>query len=214
MSNTTACLNMIKQQLRTNNITNENIIKLFQNFPRENFTPAAYKQFAYSDMHITLENNQVILTPLEEAKIIQSGQFVGTEKVLLIGSSNIYLTTLLSQNLQNITVVDTCADSIVAGKKLLSQNKIDNVEFILQDSYSLENLDKDFDAIIVTCALESLPQNWLKNLKSQAKIFAPLGETVQNAQWFYIQNQKVTGHEFIFSTHLPPLIETKNKFIF
>ncbi len=205
---------MIKQQLRTNNITDENIIKLFQDFPRENFTPAAYKQFAYSDMHIPLDNHQVLLTPLEEAKIIQSGQFEGTEKVLVIGSSNIYLTTLLSQNIKNLTVIDISADSIVAGKKLLSKNQIEHVNMVLQDSYSLENLDKDFDAIIVTCALENLPQEWLKHLKAQAKIFAPIGETVQNAQWMYIQNQKVTGHEFIFSTHLPQLVATKNKFIF
>jgi protein-L-isoaspartate(D-aspartate) O-methyltransferase len=209
MSQSTACLNMIKQQLRTNNITDEKILNLYRHFPREKFMPKAY-----SDMQVTLEDNQVLLTPLEEAKIIQSAEFKGCENVLLIGSANVYLSVLLSQCVAELTVVDIHREGMLETKKILTKHQINSIELLLQDNFNLESLDGSFDAIIVTSAIESIPAEWLKKLKPAAKVFAAIGEKVQNAQWLYIEDQKVIGHEFIFSTHLPPLHQPKAKFIF
>jgi protein-L-isoaspartate(D-aspartate) O-methyltransferase len=216
MSQSTACVNMIKQQLRTNNITNEAILDFYKTYPRENFTPEVYKNFAYADMHIPLDNKQVMLTPLEEAKILQTGNFNPEDTILLLGSGNTYLTALLSQFCQKVVVVDKDAEHIVHVKKLLNKNKMNNVELMVQDSYQLENIQVEFDAIICTGAVENIPASWWKCLKTHGKLFAPIGEEVQNAQWLHLSNHKVTGHEFVFSTHLPKLIETNqsSKFIF
>ena len=216
MRQSPACENMIKQQLRTNNITNEAILHFYRSCPRENFVPEAYKQFAYADMHIPLKNKQVMLTPLEEAKILQSGNFNPTDIILVLGAANSYLIALLGKFCQKVIVVDLEAEHILTVKKLLNQNKIDNIELMVQSSYELTDIETPFDAIISTGAVEVVPTHWFKLLKSNSKLFAPIGNELQNAQWLYFNGQKITGHEFVFSTHLPKLIETNqsSKFIF
>jgi ribosomal 30S subunit maturation factor RimM len=64
--------NMIKQQLRTNAVLDTSILELYQSIDREAFVPHEYRAFAYSDMQIPLNHQQQMLTPLEEALILQA----------------------------------------------------------------------------------------------------------------------------------------------
>ena len=216
MRQSIACINMIKQQLRTNNINDEEILNFYKNYPREDFIPVSYKNFAYSDMHIPLDNKHVILTPLEEAKILQSGDFNAEQVVVLTSAANVYLIALLSKFCKQVVIVDLCANQIVTAKNILAKFKIHNVDFLLQQDFELESLTDKYDAIICPAALEQVPANWLGLLKPVGKIFVAIGETTQNAQWLIVNDSKITGHKFVFSTHLPPLIATniKSKFVF
>lgn len=211
-----ACINMIKQQLRTNNINNEAILALYNDYPREQFLPEHYQAFAYVDMHIPIDENQVMLTPLEEAKILQSGEFKPEDKVLVLGSGHTYLIGLLSHLCAKVQVIDTAADRIVAAKKCFKKHKINNVDLMICESYELKSMSEEFDAIICPSAVSQIPASWFNSLKPTGKLFVSLGEDVQHAQWLHLNAQKVTGHEFVFSTHLPhlPKLQVESKFIF
>ena len=74
--------NMIKQQLRTGNIFDKKILDLYQSLPRDEYTPLSYRKFAYSDMQIPIAQQQSMLTPLEEAAILQALQLQGHETIL------------------------------------------------------------------------------------------------------------------------------------
>ena len=89
--------NMVKQQLRTGAVLKSNILGLYQSLPRDSFVPRTYKQFAYSDYKIPLQHQQKMLTPLEEATILQALNLNGTERVLEVGTGSGYFTALLSQ---------------------------------------------------------------------------------------------------------------------
>lgn len=211
-----ACINMIKQQLRTNNINNETILALYNYYPRENFLPEHYQAFAYVDMHIPIDENQVMLTPLEEAKVLQSGQFKPEDHVLIFGSGHTYLIGLLSHLCEKVQVMDTSADQIVAAKKCFKKHKINNVDLMVCESYDPKKTSQGFDAIICPAAVSQVPTSWFNFLKPNGKLFVSLGEEVQHAQWLHLNAQKVTGHEFVFSTHLPrlPKLQVESKFIF
>ena len=211
-----ACINMIKQQLRTNNINDEALLALYNHYPREKFLPDNYQAFAYVDMHIPIDENQVMLTPLEEAKILQSGQFKPEDKVLVLGSGHTYLIGLLSYLCANVKVIDTSAEQIVATKKCFKKQKISHVDLMVCDSYELTATPEEFDAIICPAAVSQIPTSWFNNLKPNGKLFVSLGEDVQHAQWLHLDAKKVAGHEFVFSTHLPrlPQLQVESKFIF
>ncbi|MGL6037098.1 MAG: protein-L-isoaspartate O-methyltransferase family protein, partial [Legionella sp.] len=83
---TNARINMIKQQLRTGDVLNEQLLDLYDLIPREDFVPELFRQFAYSDMQIPLTHDQRMLTPLEECKILQGLELHGNETILEIGT--------------------------------------------------------------------------------------------------------------------------------
>jgi protein-L-isoaspartate(D-aspartate) O-methyltransferase len=211
MSNTTACLNMIKQQLRTNNIHSESILSLFAQGHRETFVPEAFKAFTYSDMQIPLNHGQVMLTPLEEAQILETAQLQPNDFVLEIGTGSGHLTYLLSQQCQKVVSIDMHHDFIEQAKAILKEKDIHNAELLNINANDLSSLTSLFDVVICTAAVEEIPAEWLKVMKANGKIFVPVGKTAQNAQWLFLNNKKITGHEFVFHTHVPSLINTQKK---
>lgn len=216
MSNNVACLNMIKQQLRTNNIHNESILSLFSQAERSKFAPEAFQSFAFADMQIPLAHHQFMMTPLEEAQILETAKLKPNDYVLEIGTGSGHLTYLLSQFCEKVVSIDIHENFIQNAKQHFQDRNIQNVEFIHQDASVWSSATHLFDVIICTAAIEAIPADWLKMLKANGKIFAPIGDKAQNAQWIYLNNKKMTGHEFVFHTHLPKLLEAQHqeKFIF
>ena len=106
MSKSSACINMIKQQLRTGNVLNESILALYEKFPRENFVPSLYSSMAYSDMQVPLAHGQCMMTPLEEGLILQALALKGHETVLEVGTGTGFFTALLSQLCKKVISVD------------------------------------------------------------------------------------------------------------
>jgi protein-L-isoaspartate(D-aspartate) O-methyltransferase len=201
-------VNMIKQQLRTNNIHQDEIISLFEKFSRAEFVPSTSKAFAYADTHLPLDHDQVMLTPLEEAKIVQSGKFKPHHSVLEIGCGTGFMTALLSQVCDKVVAIDYHPDFIKLSEAHLAKYNIKNVHLEHRDGTHLHDLKEHFDAIICTSAIESIPQDWIKYLHPKGKIFAPIGlDKIQNAQWIFFDHGKVQGHEFVFSSNLPAMID-------
>ena len=99
-------INMIKQQLRTGDVIDESILELFREIARDEFVPAKYKDFAYSDMQLELAHQQRMMTPLEEAKILQALNLTGNETVLEVGTGTGFLTALLSRRCKKLISVD------------------------------------------------------------------------------------------------------------
>ena len=201
-------VNMIKQQLRTNNIHQDAIISLFERFSRAEFVPSTLQAFAYADTHIPLAHSQVMLTPLEEAKIIQSGALKSHHSVLEIGSGPGFMSALLSQVCDHVFAIDYHPDFVKLSQENLAKIEIKNVHVEHLDAMHLTDLKQHFDAIICTSAIETIPEAWIKCLNPKGKILAPIGlDNIQNAQWIFFDHGKVEGHEFIFSSNLPQIID-------
>ena len=99
-------INMVKQQLRTGDVLNSSILDLYTEIPREEFVPNQFKHFAYSDMQIDLAHEQRMMTPLEEAKLLQALDLRGNEVVLEVGTGTGFLTALLSRLCKKVISID------------------------------------------------------------------------------------------------------------
>ena len=205
-------INMIKQQLRTSNIYQDKVIALFEQLPREQFVPSTSKAFAYADTHIPLAHEQVMLTPLEEAKIIQSAKLASHHTVLEIGSGTGFMSALLSQVCAQVFAIDYHLDFVTQTSTHLATFNINNVHVAQADAMNLPIPSQQVDAIICSSAIESIPEAWITYLKPQGKIFAPIGlDNLQHAQWVFFDHGKVQGHAFVFSSHLPAIIDNTRR---
>ena len=209
--------NMIKQQLRAGNVLNEQILSLYQEIQRHEFVPIRYKSFAYSDLQLELSHQQRMMTPLEEALLLQALNLSGTETVLEIGTGSGFLTALLSKLCKQVISIDWYADLTTNAKLQLDKHHCHNVECYTENAYNGRFEQAPFDAIIFTGAIDALTDNHRRQVIPGGKLFAVIGQgPVMQGQLHRLDHHNHWSVEVIFETNLPPLINDSipNAFIF
>ena len=212
----TARTNMIKQQLRTNQVLDNDLLDLLESVPREMFVPEDWLNLAYSDSKIPLAHDQHMMTPLEEASILTALAIKPSDVVLEVGTGSGYLTALMAKLAKKVYSIEYYADLSEQAQIKLQQLGIDNVEYIIGDG-SRGYLDPaPFDAIVFTGSLPSLPDIVQPQVLDGGRIFALLGEAPVVRAILLTQNHNQWQQETLFETYVEPLIyhQTKDPFVF
>ena len=207
MTNQNAQINMVKQQLRPGDVLNEDILALFDEFPREDFVPPAMRQFACSDMQIPLAHQQRMLTPLEEGIILQALQLKGNETVLEIGTGTGYLTAMLSRLCKKVISVDYFSDFTNGAQAKLAQYKCNNVELITGDGCQGWLEKAPYDVIVMTGSIETINDTQRLQILPSGKLFAIVGKNpVMKGMLFSLDHEGTWTQKMLFNTCIPPLI--------
>jgi protein-L-isoaspartate(D-aspartate) O-methyltransferase len=217
MNNELARINMINQQLRTGDVLQQTILDLYKKVPREAFIPPPFSPFAFSDMQIDLPNEQRMLTPLEEGKILQVMNFKGHETVLEIGTGTGFFTALLSCLCKNVISVDYYERFTLDARRKLNELSYNNVELYTGNAYN-GWLDKaPYHAVIFTGAIEAITETHRLQVLPGGQLFAIIGiEPVMQGQLHRLDHQGQWTMEVIFETNIPPLLSPikQNYFVF
>jgi protein-L-isoaspartate(D-aspartate) O-methyltransferase len=213
----TACINMIKQQLRTNQISDERILQLFQQVPRDEFVPPAHRALAYADAQIELPHGQRMFTPLEEALILQSLELTGNETVLEVGTGSGFLTAMLSRLCKKVISVDYFPDFIEKAQPLLKKQHCDNVELYTADGAMGFVNKAPYDCILLTSSTNALTESHRLQLLPGGKMLAFIGASpVVRAQLYQLDHDNHWSNKILFETDIPPMVTAhpKNTFLF
>jgi len=199
--------NMIKQQLRTGDVLNEQILALYDVIPRHEFVPSHLKHFAYSDIQLELSHGQRMMTPLEEALLLQSLQLSGNETLLEVGTGTGFLTALLSRLVKQVISIDCFQDFTDSARQRLSQHECSNIELQTGDA-SLGWLDNaPYDIIVFTGAMEELNETHRLQVAPGGKLFALIGQSpIMQGRLYQLDHNDTWTVEVIFETCLPPLV--------
>lgn len=210
-------INMIKQQLRTGGVLNENILDLYIKIPRHEFVPKSYIDFAYSDMQIPLANNQFMLTPLEEAIILQELELTGNETVLEIGTGSGFFTALLSHLAKKVISVDYYLEFSKAASITLEQHNCKNVELITADAVHGYIEKAPYEVIVYTGAIEKLEHIQKLQLLPGGKLIAIIGKApIMQVKLFTLDHSDNWSEKLLFTTCVPLLINKlrEKQFVF
>lgn len=214
---TNARINMIKQQLRTGDVLNEQILDLYDLIPREDFVPELLRQFAYSDMQIPLTHDQRMLTPLEEGKILQGLELHGNETILEIGTGSGFLTAMLSKLCKKVISVDYYSEFTQNAAAKFKKHKCNNVELITGDGCRGWLEKAPYDVVIFTGALEELTQTHRLQVIPGGKLFAIIGKSpVLQAQLYQLSHDEIWTSTILFETDIPALVDQlkRKEFVF
>jgi protein-L-isoaspartate(D-aspartate) O-methyltransferase len=215
MSIDTACTNMIKQQLRTGDVLNEKILDLYSSLPRHEFVPSQFEAFAYSDMQIPLAQNQRMMTPLEEGRLLQALALTGNEIVLEVGTGSGFLTALLSRLAKKVISVDYYAEFTNAAAKKLAAHDCNNVELITGDACQGWLEKAPYDVIIFTSAVNVLTETHFLQVLPGGQLFAIVGDVpCMQAQLHRVDHNEVWQNSLVFETNIPPLVDRLKPKIF
>jgi protein-L-isoaspartate(D-aspartate) O-methyltransferase len=211
------CMNMIKQQLRTGNITCQKILSLYKEINRETFVPEQMKHFAYSDIQIKLPHHERMMTPLEEATILQSLNLQGHETILEIGTGTGFLTALLSRLCKKVISIDYYKEFTAAAKIKLSKYQCDNVELLTEDASSGWLALAPYDAVVFTGSIPEVKKSQQLQVIPGGKMVVLVGQTpLIQAQLHTIDHQGNWHQTLLFETDLPYLknAQERHRFVF
>jgi len=212
-----AKINMIKQQLRPSGILDSSILSLFEQISREAFTPEPFKAIAYADYMIPLSKDQVMLSPILEAKILDVLQIQPNEKVLEVGTGTGYLTTLLAKKAQHVYSVDYHDQYTKQIHENLSELNITNVTLQLGNATHGWEKQQPYNVIVITGSLDFLPQQFKQQLTVGGRIFVVINNgPAMQAHLITRTSQQSWEDQILFETSLPPFAEAlkKSKFVF
>jgi protein-L-isoaspartate(D-aspartate) O-methyltransferase len=170
-----ARFNMIEQQIRPWNVLDQDVLDTLVVVKREEFVPAAYKSLAFADTEIPLPGDEAMFTPKLEARLLQEVQLKKHETVLEIGAGSGYMAALLAHKGRHVTTVDISPELSAMAERNLANAGVTNVKVEHGDGAQGWANGAPFDVIVISGALEVLPEAFLKQVKVGGRIAAIVG---------------------------------------
>ena len=166
---------MVAEQLRGRGITDDKVLEVMEQLPREHFIPPERRSCAYHDGPVLLEEGQTISQPYIVALMSEKLDVQPDHCVLEIGTGCGYQTAILAKLACRVYTIERIASLAKQGGENLEALGIDNVEFLVGDGSRGWPGPMVFDRILVAAAAESIPEPLWQQLANGGKMVAPIG---------------------------------------
>jgi len=156
-------------------ITNARVLAAMGRVPRHEFVPERLRAQAYDDHPLPIGYGHTISQPFIVAFMTEQLEPKPADRVLEIGTGSGYQAAVLAglvTKVYTIEIVEELAARAAADLKRLGYT---NVQVRAGDGYQGWPEAAPFDAIIVTCAPERVPQPLVDQLKDGGRIIIPVG---------------------------------------
>lgn len=202
--------NMLKQQIRTWDVFDEKILALFASVPRQDFVPAKYKSLAFADISIPLSRGQSMMTPKEEARVLQELRIKHQDKMLMLGMDSGFLVTLLAKLGDHLYYIDNELDSFENLKNKIQAGHLNNVTMAIGNVHSGWQDVAPFDVIVLTGSLPSIPEILKNALSIHGRLFVVRGiPPVMEATIITRLSEHAWDERRLFETDRPRMLDAK-----
>jgi protein-L-isoaspartate(D-aspartate) O-methyltransferase len=179
---------MVQQQLKPRGINDERVLAAMAKVPREEFVPADERGDAYEDGPLPIGYDQTISQPYIVAFMTEQLRLKPSDRLLEIGSGSGYQAAVLAELVADTYTIEIIEPLAKTAEATLQRLGYKNVHLKVGDGYQGWQEEAPFDAIIVTCAPEKVPQPLMDQLKDGGRMVIPVGERF--AQQLYLLEKK------------------------
>jgi protein-L-isoaspartate(D-aspartate) O-methyltransferase len=167
---------MFQLNLRRRGISDQAVLRAMEEIAREDFVESTDRDYAYRDSALGIACGQTISQPFVVAYMTEQLQLQKQHRVLEIGAGSGYQAAVLSRLCREVLTIEryrTLADS---ARARLERAGCDNVEVLLGDGLDAAAIPGgQFDRIIVTAAMEQMPEALELRLEPGGILIAPIG---------------------------------------
>lgn len=161
---------MVESQLRTNKVTDTDVLIAFEETPKENFVSEELASLAYIDEDLMLEEGRFMLEPMIFARLVQALALKPTDTVLDIGAASGYSTAILSRLAQSVVGIECKANLAEKGQANLTANNVDNAVILEGALTEGLNAEAPYNAIILEGSVEAVPEHLLDQLTDDGRL--------------------------------------------
>lgn len=168
---------MVKTQIEARRIKDEKVLKVMRTVPRHKFVPLLYQKMAYSDRPLPIGYGQTISQPYIVALMTESLKLKGDERVLEIGTGSGYQAAILAELAKEVYTIEIIPGLTKRAEETLKRLGYENIKVRCGDGYLGWPEYAPFDAIIVTCAPDHIPQPLIDQLAEGGRMVIPIADT-------------------------------------
>jgi protein-L-isoaspartate(D-aspartate) O-methyltransferase len=202
-----ARFNMLLNQVRAWDVSDERVLDLLSQMRREDFVPPAYRNLAYADLMLPIGHGQVMLAPKIEARFLQALNLQPADVVLEVGAGSGYMAALMARLAAFVTTVDMFPDLVEAAALRLTQAGVRNVRVETGNAADGWPDHAPYDAVMISGALPQLPQAFLNCLKPGGRLAAIVGRRPARQAVLITRTGEADWHrQVLFETDAPPLL--------
>ena len=168
---------MVAEQLTGpgRDITNARVLTAMGKVPRHEFVPERLRAQAYQDRPLPIGHGQTISQPYIVAFMTEQLEPRPADRVLEIGTGSGYQAAVLAELVSQVYTIEIIEDLAKRAATDLQRLGYTNVQVRAGDGYKGWPEAAPFDAIIVTCAPEKVPQPLIDQLKDGGRMIIPVG---------------------------------------
>jgi protein-L-isoaspartate(D-aspartate) O-methyltransferase len=161
--------------LRRRGISDQAVLRAMEQVPRELFVEPADRDNAYRDSALGIACGQTISQPFVVAYMTEQLQLQKRHRVLEIGTGSGYQAAILSRLCADVLTIERYRTLADTARARLGELGYDNVEVRLGDGFDVPDTAGTFDRIIVTAAMEQIPEALMERLEPGGILLAPVG---------------------------------------
>jgi len=166
---------MFQLNLRRRGISEQAVLRAMEEIPREMFVETADRADAYRDSALGIACGQTISQPFVVAYMTEQLQLQKHHRVLEIGTGSGYQAAILSRLCEHVLTIERYKTLADRARVRLAKLGCDNVEVILGDGFDVPAEAGNFDRVIVTAAMEQIPDALAERLELGGVLIAPVG---------------------------------------
>jgi len=166
---------MFQLTLRRRGISDQAVLRTMEEIPREAFVEEGDREDAYRDSALGIACGQTISQPFVVAYMTEQLQLQKQHRVLEIGTGSGYQAAILSRLAGQVLTIERFRTLADAARARLEALGCDNVEVMFGDGFNIPPGAGQFDRIIVTAAMEQIPQTLIERLDPGGILIAPVG---------------------------------------
>jgi len=161
--------------LRRSGISDQAVLRAMEEVPRELFVMSVDRIYAYRDTALGIACGQTISQPFVVAYMTEQLQLRPEHRVLEIGTGSGYQAAILSKLCREVVSLERFRTLADRARRVLAGIGCGNVEVIHGDGFDIPETRGTFDRIMVTAAVEKIPDALLERLEPGGVLIAPVG---------------------------------------
>ena len=209
--------NMVEQQVRPCDVLDERVLDTLKQIHRDAYVPARYRNLAYADTAIPLNEREVMMHPTLEGQILQLLDIQPEDNVLEIGSGSGYLTACMASLACHVESYEIDPQLAQQARATLQAQGIFNIDIIVGDGLQSTPVNKKYDVIVLTGSVSELPDYFLQALNRNGRLFMVDGDApTMQAHLIHRVGDNDCNDTVMFETVLPRLVngEKPAQFVF
>jgi protein-L-isoaspartate(D-aspartate) O-methyltransferase len=179
---------MVKEQLIPRDIHDERVLTAMGKVPREEFVSEDSRSSSYADSPLSIGHDQTISQPFIVAYMTEQLHPQPTDRVLEIGTGSGYQTAVLSELVKEVYTIEIIEPLARDASARLARLGYKNAHVKIGDGYKGWPEVAPFDAIIVTCAPDKVPQPLTDQLRDGGRMIIPVG-SVGDQQLYLLKKE-------------------------
>ena len=161
--------------LRRRGISNQAVLRAMEDVPREEFVAADDRGDAYRDTALGIACGQTISQPFVVGYMTEQLLVQSTHRVLEIGTGSGYQAAVLARLCKEVLTIERFRTLAESARGRMLRLGYANVTVMLGDAFLLPADIGDFERIMVTAAMEHIPDALVSRLAPGGILIAPEG---------------------------------------